>query len=137
LSARDPNRFSAVLDWEEAADGDPRFEPLLLGRKLCANEEQARTVWATPTAPAGARARALEELTRVGGRKDVSSWQRPLRGFIPGMGDILATEAASSAEIMVASTSHEAMEGPREPRVPRRRRPPRQDPRRATTPRKP
>jgi hypothetical protein len=45
FSARDPSHISAVLDWEEAAYGDPRFDLLLLGRKVCANEEQARTVW--------------------------------------------------------------------------------------------
>jgi len=37
--------ISTVLDWEEAAYADPRFELLLLGRKVCANREQAEVVW--------------------------------------------------------------------------------------------
>jgi len=36
---------SSVLDWEEAAYADPRFELLLLGRKVCANLEQAESLW--------------------------------------------------------------------------------------------
>ena len=36
---------SSVLDWEEAAFADPRFELVLLGRKVCANEEQAKHLW--------------------------------------------------------------------------------------------
>ncbi len=36
---------SSVLDWEDAAIADPRFELLLLGRKVCANREQAEQVW--------------------------------------------------------------------------------------------
>jgi hypothetical protein len=35
----------SVLDWEEAAWADPRFELLLLGRKVCANRSQALAVW--------------------------------------------------------------------------------------------
>ena len=37
--------ISAVLDWEEAALADPRFELLLLGRKVCANTHQAKDLW--------------------------------------------------------------------------------------------
>jgi hypothetical protein len=37
--------ISSVLDWEEAAYADPRFELLLLCRKVCANSEQAKTLW--------------------------------------------------------------------------------------------
>jgi hypothetical protein len=33
------------LDWEEAAFADPRFELLLLCRKVCANRSQADEVW--------------------------------------------------------------------------------------------
>lgn len=35
----------SVLDWEEAAFADPRFELLLLCRKVCANRSQADEVW--------------------------------------------------------------------------------------------
>jgi hypothetical protein len=35
----------SVLDWEEAAWADPRFELLLLGRKVCAHREQALAIW--------------------------------------------------------------------------------------------
>jgi Phosphotransferase enzyme family len=35
----------SVLDWEEAAYADPRFELLLLCRKVCANVEQANVIW--------------------------------------------------------------------------------------------
>jgi len=35
----------SVLDWEEAALADPRFEILLLCRKVCANGDQAHAVW--------------------------------------------------------------------------------------------
>jgi hypothetical protein len=35
----------SILDWEEAAYADPRFELLLLCRKVCANREQADYVW--------------------------------------------------------------------------------------------
>jgi aminoglycoside phosphotransferase (APT) family kinase protein len=38
---------SSVLDWEEAAYADPRFELILLGRKVCANREQADIIWKT------------------------------------------------------------------------------------------
>jgi thiamine kinase-like enzyme len=38
---------SSVLDWEEAAYADPRFELLLLCRKVCANRSQADRVWET------------------------------------------------------------------------------------------
>ena len=40
-------RISSVLDWEEAALADPRFELLLLCRKVCANREQAEEIWKT------------------------------------------------------------------------------------------
>lgn len=36
---------SSVLDWEDAAIADPRFEILMLGRKVCANREQAERIW--------------------------------------------------------------------------------------------
>jgi hypothetical protein len=36
-----------ILDWEEAALADPRFELLLLCRKVCANRDQAQQVWKT------------------------------------------------------------------------------------------
>jgi hypothetical protein len=39
------SRVSSVLDWEDAAIADPRFELLLLGRKVCATREQAEVVW--------------------------------------------------------------------------------------------
>ena len=38
-------RVSSVLDWEDAAMADPRFDLLLLGRKVCANREQAEELW--------------------------------------------------------------------------------------------
>ena len=38
---------ASVLDWEEAACADPRFELLLLCRKVCANRAQADIVWET------------------------------------------------------------------------------------------
>lgn len=38
-------RILSVLDWEDAALADPRFEILLLCRKVCANLDQARWVW--------------------------------------------------------------------------------------------
>jgi hypothetical protein len=47
-----PSVFS-VLDWEDAAWGDPRFDLILLCRKVCANRDQADTLWseyATATA---------------------------------------------------------------------------------------
>jgi len=34
-----------VLDWEEASYADPRFELLLLCRKVCADYQQARSLW--------------------------------------------------------------------------------------------
>eukprot|EP00934_Nitzschia_sp_Nitz4_P005928 Nitzschia sp. Nitz4//scaffold120_size68122//2562//3254//NITZ4_006034-RA/size68122-processed-gene-0.30-mRNA-1//1//CDS//3329534248//5918//frame0 len=37
--------IQSVLDWEDAAAADPRFELLLLGRKVCANQEQAESLW--------------------------------------------------------------------------------------------
>ena len=37
---------SSVLDWEEACYADPRFEVLLMGRKVCASRKQADTLWA-------------------------------------------------------------------------------------------
>ena len=36
---------SSVLDWEEACYADPRFEVLLMARKICANREQADSLW--------------------------------------------------------------------------------------------
>ena len=36
---------SSVLDWEDAAIADPRFDLMLLGRKVCANRDQAETIW--------------------------------------------------------------------------------------------
>jgi Choline/ethanolamine kinase len=39
------SRIVSVLDWEEAALADPRFELLMLGRKVCANAEQAKAIW--------------------------------------------------------------------------------------------
>jgi hypothetical protein len=38
-------QLHSVLDWEEAAYADPRFELLLLCRKVCANRHQAQAVW--------------------------------------------------------------------------------------------
>lgn len=38
-------QLHSVLDWEEAAFADPRFEILLLCRKVCANQSQADAVW--------------------------------------------------------------------------------------------
>ena len=35
----------SVLDWEEAAYADPRFELLMLCRKVCANRTQADRIW--------------------------------------------------------------------------------------------
>ena len=42
-------RLHSVLDWEEAAFADPRFEILLLCRKVCANRDQAQAVWGAYT----------------------------------------------------------------------------------------
>ena len=39
-----PN-IKCVLDWEEAAYADPRFELLLLCRKVCCNNAQANAIW--------------------------------------------------------------------------------------------
>lgn len=39
-----PSVFS-VLDWEDAAWGDPRFDLVLLCRKVCANKGQADAIW--------------------------------------------------------------------------------------------
>lgn len=39
-------KVHSVLDWEDAAWGDPRFDVLLLCRKVCANAEQAEKIWA-------------------------------------------------------------------------------------------
>ena len=36
---------ASVMDWEEAIFADPRFELLLMCRKVLANLEQARTLW--------------------------------------------------------------------------------------------
>ena len=42
----DRNCFVAsVMDWEEACYADPRFELLLICRKVLANREQAETMW--------------------------------------------------------------------------------------------
>jgi Phosphotransferase enzyme family len=42
----DPAAFIvSVLDWEEAAYADPRFELLMMCRKVCANKEQAASIW--------------------------------------------------------------------------------------------
>ncbi|KAL3788545.1 hypothetical protein ACHAW5_009391 [Stephanodiscus triporus] len=42
----DRNCFVAsVMDWEEACFADPRFELLLICRKVLANREQAETMW--------------------------------------------------------------------------------------------
>ena len=37
--------ISSVLDWEEATFADPRFELLLICRKVCANKIQAYNIW--------------------------------------------------------------------------------------------
>ena len=37
--------ISSILDWEEAAYADARFELLLMGRKVCANRKQADKIW--------------------------------------------------------------------------------------------
>ena len=37
----------SVLDWEDSAIADPRFELVMLGRKVCANRTQALTIWKT------------------------------------------------------------------------------------------
>jgi len=37
----------SVLDWEEATYADPRFELLMLCRRVCANRSQADRVWQT------------------------------------------------------------------------------------------
>jgi thiamine kinase-like enzyme len=41
------NPIACVVDWEEAALADPRFELILLCRKVCCNMEQAHTIWNT------------------------------------------------------------------------------------------
>jgi len=38
-------KIKCVLDWEEAAYADPRFELLLLCRKVCCNDAQANAIW--------------------------------------------------------------------------------------------
>ena len=43
----DKTFICSVLDWEEAAFADPRFELLLLCRKVCANRKQADCIWKT------------------------------------------------------------------------------------------
>ena len=40
----EPAVFS-VLDWEDAAWADPRFDLILLCRKVCANRDQANILW--------------------------------------------------------------------------------------------
>eukprot|EP00957_Ditylum_brightwellii_P031544 2392104-Ditylum_brightwellii.AAC.1 len=42
--------ISSVLDWEEAQYADPRFELLLLCRKVCANRYEANLIWSDYTA---------------------------------------------------------------------------------------
>jgi len=44
-ASKSKDHISSVLDWEEAAFADPRFELLLLCRKVCANRQQADQVW--------------------------------------------------------------------------------------------
>jgi Phosphotransferase enzyme family len=39
--------ITSVLDWEEAAYADPRFDLLMLCRKVCANRNQAKHLWQT------------------------------------------------------------------------------------------
>ena len=43
---RGSSKILSVLDWEEAAYADPRFELIILARKVCANREQADAIWA-------------------------------------------------------------------------------------------
>lgn len=43
----DSPKIMSVLDWEDAAFADPRFELLSLARKICANREQADALWKT------------------------------------------------------------------------------------------
>ena len=38
-------RVASVMDWEEACYADPRFEILLICRKVLANREQAESLW--------------------------------------------------------------------------------------------
>ncbi|KAG7366274.1 phosphotransferase enzyme family protein [Nitzschia inconspicua] len=38
-------RIHSVLDWEDAMWADPRFDVLMLCRKVCANMKQAKEVW--------------------------------------------------------------------------------------------
>jgi len=45
LLRNDIPNVACVLDWEEAAWADPRFELILLCRKICANMDQATAVW--------------------------------------------------------------------------------------------
>jgi hypothetical protein len=40
------SRVMGVLDWEDAAMADPRFELMMLGRKVCADRDQAEAIWA-------------------------------------------------------------------------------------------
>ncbi len=44
-SPQGKSRVFSVLDWEDAAWGDPRFDVMLLCRKVCANRDQADTLW--------------------------------------------------------------------------------------------
>ena len=46
-SSKSLPKIASVLDWEEAALADPRFELLLLCRKVCANRDQAEEIWVT------------------------------------------------------------------------------------------
>jgi hypothetical protein len=41
----DVTYITSVLDWEEAAYADPRFDLILLCRKVCANRMQADEIW--------------------------------------------------------------------------------------------
>jgi hypothetical protein len=38
-------RITSILDWEESCYADPRFELLLLCRKVVANRKQADSLW--------------------------------------------------------------------------------------------
>ena len=44
-SPQSKSRVFSVLDWEDAAWGDPRFDVMLLCRKVCANRDQADALW--------------------------------------------------------------------------------------------
>jgi thiamine kinase-like enzyme len=65
-----PSVFS-VLDWEDAAWGDPRFDLILLCRKVCANRDQADALW-SEYANATAATKATTETTNCGDEKDTA-----------------------------------------------------------------